>query len=85
MVNQVRSKDDITLGSPCGVLAQNIWDPLEYVGYIGYDDCVWQATKKKPLLVEYPTRAPQDVLSETHHLKHEQRLDFLSIHDLPIT
>jgi len=82
VVNQVRSKDDITLGfSMRSSCSKYFGISLEYVGYIEYDDCVWQATKKKkPLLVEYPYSGSARCIERvTHHLlKHEQlTFDFL--------
>src|SRR6185503_7870813 len=44
VVNQVRSKDDITLGfSMRSSCSKYFGISLEYLGYIEYDDCVWQA------------------------------------------
>lgn len=82
VVNQVRSKDDITLGfSMRSSCSKYFGISLEYLGYIEYDDCVWQATKKKrPLLIEYPySSASRCIERVTHHLlKHEQlTFDFL--------
>lgn len=56
IVNQVRSKDDMTLGfSMRSSCAKYFGIKVDYVGYIEYDDHVWQATKKKrPLVLEYP-------------------------------
>ncbi len=56
IVNQVRSRDDITLGfsirSSC---SKYFGIKVDYVGYIEYDDHVWQACKKKnPLVIESP-------------------------------
>lgn len=82
VVNQVRSKDDITLGfSMRSSCSKYFGISLEYLGYIEYDDCVWQATKKKrPLLIEYPYSGSARCIERiTHHLlKHEQlTFDFL--------
>ena len=82
VVNQVRSKDDITLGfSMRSSCSKYFGISLEYLGYIEYDDCVWQATKKKkPLLIEYPYSSSARCIERvTHHLlKHEQMtFDFL--------
>ncbi len=56
IVNQVRSRDDITLGfsirSSC---AKYFGIKVEYMGYIEYDDHVWMAIKKKtPLIIDSP-------------------------------
>ncbi|MBI3802639.1 MAG: AAA family ATPase [Nitrospirae bacterium] len=67
VVNQVRSKDDMTLGfsmrSSCG---KYFGIKVDYVGYVEYDDHVWQATKKKrPLLLEYPNSSAARCLERT--------------------
>lgn len=56
IVNQVRSKDDMTLGfSMRSSCAKYFGIKVDYVGYIEYDDHVWQANKKKrPVILEYP-------------------------------
>jgi flagellar biosynthesis protein FlhG len=79
VVNQVRSKDDITLGfSMRSSCSKYFGISLEYIGYIEYDDCVWQATKKKkPLLVEYPySGSARCVERVTHHLLKREQLTF---------
>jgi flagellar biosynthesis protein FlhG len=79
VVNQVRSKDDITLGfSMRSSCSKYFGISLEYLGYIEYDDCVWQASKKKkPLLVEYPySGSARCVERVTHHLLKRQQLTF---------
>ncbi|MFY9269629.1 MAG: AAA family ATPase [Candidatus Manganitrophaceae bacterium] len=67
IVNQVRSKDDVTLGfsmrSSCG---KYFGIKVDYVGCIEYDDRVWQATKKRrPLLLEYPSSVAARSLERT--------------------
>lgn len=67
VVNQVRSKDDMTLGfsmrSSCG---KYFGIKVDYAGYIEYDDHVWQATKKKrPLLLEFPYSSAARCLERT--------------------
>ncbi len=56
IVNQVRSRDDITLGfSMRSSCAKYFGIKVEYLGYIEYDDHVWMATKKKtPLIIDSP-------------------------------
>jgi flagellar biosynthesis protein FlhG len=79
VVNQVRSKDDITLGfSMRSSCSKYFGISLEYLGYIEYDDCVWQSTKKKkPLLIEYPySGAARCVERVTHHLLKREQLTF---------
>jgi len=57
VVNQVRSKDDITLGfSMRSSCAKYFGITVEYIGYVEYDEHVWQAAKRRrPMLMEYPT------------------------------
>ncbi|MEK7285850.1 MAG: P-loop NTPase [Nitrospirota bacterium] len=56
IVNQVRSRDDMTLGfSMRSACAKYFGIKVDYVGYIEYDDYVWMATKKRtPLILERP-------------------------------
>jgi len=56
VVNQVRSRDDITLGfSMRSSCSRYFGITVSYAGYIEFDDAAWQAGKKKrPLLLEYP-------------------------------
>jgi flagellar biosynthesis protein FlhG len=60
IVNQVRTKNDIQIGfsmkSACG---KYFGIDVEYLGYVDYDDCVWQSIRsKRPLAVEYPFSRP---------------------------
>jgi flagellar biosynthesis protein FlhG len=79
-VNQVRSRDDMTLGfSMRSSCAKYFGIKVDYVGYIDYDDHVWMAIKKKsPLLIESPyssaSRCLDRVLSNLLK-KDELRLD----------
>lgn len=56
VINQVRSKDDISLGfSMRSSCSKYFGITVEYLGYVEYDDHVWQVTKRRrPLLIEYP-------------------------------
>ena len=56
IVNQVRSKDDVTLGFSMRSSCMKYFGiKVDYVGYIDYDDRVWQAGKRgKPLLIDFP-------------------------------
>jgi flagellar biosynthesis protein FlhG len=79
VVNQVRSKDDITLGfSMRSCCSQYFGISLEYLGYIEHDDCVWQATKKKrPLLIEYPnSSSARGIAQVTYNLLNHKQLAF---------
>ena len=56
ILNQVRSEMDIRIGfairSAC---MKYLGIQIEYLGYIYYDDFVWQSVrKKKPLIMDYP-------------------------------
>jgi flagellar biosynthesis protein FlhG len=76
IVNQVRSKDDIALGfSMRSSCSKYFGIQVEYLGYIEYDDFVWQATKKKrALLLEYPYSGSARCLEKItqNFLKQEQ-------------
>ncbi len=80
IVNQVRSRDDMTLGfSMRSSCAKYFGIKVDYVGYIEYDDHVWMAVKKKtPLLLESPyssaSRCLERILSNLIN-KDELRLD----------
>ncbi len=56
VVNQVRSKDDITLGfSMRSSCSKYFGIDVEYLGYVEFDDTVrLAARRKRPLLLEYP-------------------------------
>jgi flagellar biosynthesis protein FlhG len=79
IVNQVRSKDDIALGfSMRSSCSKYFGIQVEYLGYIEYDDYVWQATKKKrPLLLEYPYSGSARCLEKiTQNLLKQEQLNF---------
>ncbi|MFQ5580170.1 MAG: AAA family ATPase [Nitrospiria bacterium] len=79
VVNQVRSKDDITLGfSMRSSCLKYFGIKVDYVGSIEYDDHVWRATKKKrPLLIEYPSsRASRSVERAVTNLLEKEELNF---------
>ena len=67
IVNQVRSRDDMTLGfSMRSTCAKYYGIKIEYVGYIDHDDHVWRATRaRRPLLCEYPHSRPAEHLKRT--------------------
>lgn len=79
IVNQVREKDDIALGfSMRSSCSKYFGIQVEYLGYIEYDDYVWQATKKKrALLLEYPYSGSARCLEKvTHNLLKQEQLGF---------
>ncbi len=82
VVNQVRSKDDITLGfSMRSSCAKYFGITVEYIGYVEYDDHVWQATKRRrPMLTEYPTSCSARGINKVaaNLVNHEQlTIDYL--------
>lgn len=56
LLNQVRTSQDIELGySMKSVCRKYFGIESNYLGYVDYDNAVWQSLRKKrPLLVEYP-------------------------------
>jgi flagellar biosynthesis protein FlhG len=79
IVNQVRSKDDITLGfSMRSSCAKYFGIQVEYVGYIEYDDHVWKATKlSKPLMLEFPySKSARSINQITFNLLKREQLSF---------
>ncbi len=59
VVNQVRSKDDVALGfSMRSSCSKYFGIQVEYLGFVEFDNNVWQCTKRKrPLMLEYPHSA----------------------------
>ncbi len=77
IVNQVRSKDDVTLGfSMRSACAKYYGIKVDYVGHIAHDDHVWQAMKKRrPLLLEYPySRSSEDLRRTLSRLTKKEEL-----------
>lgn len=66
IVNQVRSKDDITLGfSMRSACTKYYGMKVDYAGYLEYDDYIWQATKKRrPVLLAHPYSRPAELLGQ---------------------
>lgn len=82
VVNQVRSRDDITLGfSMRSSCTKYFGITVEYIGFVEYDDHVWQASKRRrPMLSEYPmSNAARGIQKVAHNLiKREQMtIDYL--------
>jgi flagellar biosynthesis protein FlhG len=82
IVNQVRSKDDITLGfSMRSSCSKYFGIQVEYIGYVEYDDAVWKATKaSRPLMLEAPFSVSAQGINKIacNLLKKEQlNFDFL--------
>lgn len=79
IVNQVRSKDDITLGfSMRSSCAKYFGIQVEYIGYIEYDDNVWKATKlSRPLMLEFPfSKSAQGINKVVFNLLKKEQLSF---------
>jgi flagellar biosynthesis protein FlhG len=79
IVNQVRCKDDITLGfSMRSSCSKYFGIQVEYVGYIEYDDMVWKATKSsRPLMLEFPySKSAQEINKITFNLLKKEQLSF---------
>jgi len=56
ILNQIRTRSDVELGrSMKSVCRKYFGIEVEYLGYLDYDNAVWQALRKKrPLILEYP-------------------------------
>jgi flagellar biosynthesis protein FlhG len=56
LMNQVRTKSDVEAGhSMKSVCKKYFGIDADYVGYLDYDNAVWQAIRKRrPLILEYP-------------------------------
>ena len=56
IVNKVRSSEDLVLGnSITRCCSQYFGIQMEYLGFVEYDNLIWQTTKKnRPLVLEYP-------------------------------
>ncbi len=56
IVNEVRSSEDVKLGfSIQSVCRKYFGFGLDYVGYVNFDDAVWQSIKsRRPLVIAYP-------------------------------
>jgi flagellar biosynthesis protein FlhG len=69
IVNQVRTKNDIQIGFAMKSACQKYFGiDLEYLGYVEYDDCVWQSIRsKRPLAVEYPYSRPSRCIERIVH------------------
>ena len=76
IVNQVRTKGDIQIGFSIKSACNKYFGiNLEYLGYVEYDDSVWQSIRsKRPLTIEYPYSRPARCIERIVHnlLKKEQ-------------
>ena len=56
IMNQVRTKNDIDTGHAVRSVCKKYFGiDAQYVGYLDYDNAVWQSVRKRrPLLLEYP-------------------------------
>jgi len=79
IVNQVRTKNDIQIGFAMKSACQKYFGfDLEYLGYVEYDDCVWQSIRsKRPLAVEYPySRSSRCIERIVNNLLRKEQLLF---------
>lgn len=77
IVNQVRTKNDIQIGFAMKSACQKYFGiNLEYLGYVEYDDCVWQSIRsKRPLAIEYPYSRPSRCIERiVHNLLRKEQL-----------
>lgn len=82
IVNQVRSKDDITLGFSMRSSCHKYFGiKVDYLGYVEHDDRVWQVGKKgRPLMLDYPyANSARCIEKITNNILcgEELRLDFV--------
>jgi len=66
IVNQVRTKSDIDIGSSMrSAFLKYFGISMDYLGYIVYDNDVWQSIqKKKPLVLEFPQSRASKCINE---------------------
>jgi flagellar biosynthesis protein FlhG len=77
IVNQVRTKNDIQIGFAMKSACQKYFGiNVEYLGYVEYDDCVWQSIRsKRPLAIEYPYSRPSRCIERiVHNLLRKEQL-----------
>ncbi|MDA8422222.1 MAG: AAA family ATPase [Nitrospiraceae bacterium] len=77
IVNQVRTKNDIQIGFSMKSACQKYFGiNVEYLGYVEYDDCVWQSIRsKRPLAIEYPYSRPSRCIERiVHNLLRKEQL-----------
>ena len=62
VVNQVRSGADARVGQQIALAVRQYFGiDMQFAGYLEYDDIVWRAVRKRrPLLLEYPSRRLAD-------------------------
>ncbi|MCC6276865.1 MAG: P-loop NTPase [Oligoflexia bacterium] len=56
IMNQIRTKNDVDTGSAIASVCKKYFGiDVQYVGYLDYDNAVWQSVRKRrPLLLEHP-------------------------------
>ena len=69
IVNKARTKNDITIGfSMKNSCSKYFGIQIEYIGYISFDDCVWQSIRRRrPLLLEHPESKPSKCIRDIVH------------------
>ena len=66
IINQVRTKSDVDIGfSMRSAFLKYFGISMDYLGYIVYDDDVWQSIqKRKPLVLEFPQSRASKCINE---------------------
>ncbi len=56
IMNQARTQTDIDIGSSVKTVSKKYFGiEMDYLGFLEYDSCVWQAVRRKrPLMLEFP-------------------------------
>ncbi|HAK58961.1 MAG TPA: ATP-binding protein [Nitrospiraceae bacterium] len=83
IVNQVRTKGDIQIGFSIKSACNKYFGiNLEYLGYVEYDDSVWQSIRsKRPLAVEYPYSRPARCIERiVHNLLRKEQLTLSTLY-----
>ncbi len=83
IVNQVRTKGDIQIGFAIKSACNKYFGiNLEYLGYVEYDDSVWQSIRsKRPLAVEYPYSRPARCIERiVHNLLRKEQLTLSTLY-----
>ena len=78
VVNQVRCKDDITLGfSMRSACSKYFGIQVEYAGYVEFDDHAWHAAKRRrPIFLEYPSsRSVRGIREVMVNLQNEEQFN----------
>jgi flagellar biosynthesis protein FlhG len=75
ILNQVRTRKDAEMGHSIKLVCNKYFGlPTDYLGFLEYDNAVWQSLRKHmPLIIEYPhSRLYAQLLSIARHIAHPQ-------------